>query len=116
MLPQHRFRDFIRHTWGGWSHPRRIVTKVYCGHEYTQANAKFAVSVDPDNPALRAAAERIGGLRARGERTIPSELGEEKAANPFLRADDPEMQRLVGMVGAEPSAVFAEIRRRKDTF
>ncbi len=91
-------------------------TRIYCGHEYTQSNARFALSVDPDNPALQAAARRIDSLRARGERTIPSELGEEKRANPFLRADEAAMQRLVGMEGAAPEAVFAEIRRRKDSF
>ncbi|MCY3753026.1 MAG: hydroxyacylglutathione hydrolase, partial [Alphaproteobacteria bacterium] len=72
--------------------------------------------VDPDNEALQAACRRIDELRSRGERTIPSELGEEKLANPFLRADLPDMQRLVGMEGAAPEAVFAEIRRRKDNF
>ena len=91
-------------------------TRVYCGHEYTQSNARFAISVDPDNEALQAACRRIDELRSRGERTIPSELGEEKRANPFLRADLPEMQRLVGMEGEAPEAVFAEIRRRKDNF
>ncbi len=91
-------------------------TRVYCGHEYTQSNARFALSVDPDNEALQAASRRIDDLRSRGERTIPSALGEEKLANPFLRADDPAMQRLVGMEGAAPEAVFAEIRRRKDSF
>jgi len=91
-------------------------TRVYCGHEYTQSNARFALSVDPDNEALKAASRRIDALRARGECTVPSELGEEKRANPFLRADDPAMQRLVGMEGAAPVAVFAEIRRRKDSF
>ena len=72
--------------------------------------------MDPDNEALQAACQRIDDLRSRGERTIPSELGEEKLANPFLRADLPEMQRLVGMEGEAPEAVFAEIRRRKDNF
>ena len=91
-------------------------TRVYCGHEYTQSNARFAISVDPDNEALQAACRRVDELRSRGERTIPSELGEEKLANPFLRADLPDMQRLVGMEGAAPEAVFAEIRRRKDNF
>ena len=91
-------------------------TRVYCGHEYTQSNARFALSVDPDNEALKAASRRIDKLRSRGERTVPSELGEEKVANPFLRADDPAMQRLVGMEGEPPEAVFAEIRRRKDSF
>ena len=91
-------------------------TRVYCGHEYTQSNARFALSLDPDNEALKAACQRVDDLRARGERTVPSELGEEKLANPFLRVDDPDLQRLVGMEGAAPEAVFAEIRRRKDSF
>lgn len=91
-------------------------TRVYCGHEYTQANARFAVAVDPDNAALKARAVEIDALRAAGKGTVPSRLGQEKAINPFLRADDPGMQAAVGMAGADPAAVFAEIRKRKDNF
>ncbi|MCA8927206.1 MAG: hydroxyacylglutathione hydrolase [Alphaproteobacteria bacterium] len=91
-------------------------TRVYCGHEYTQSNARFAVAVDPDNAALKARAAEIDALRAEGKGTIPSLLGQEKAINPFLRADDPALQAAVGMAGADPADVFAEIRKRKDNF
>lgn len=91
-------------------------TRVYCGHEYTQSNARFAVAVEPDNAALKARAAEIDALRAEGKATIPSLLGQEKAINPFLRADDPGLQAAVGMSGADPAAVFAEIRKRKDNF
>jgi len=91
-------------------------TRVYCGHEYTEANARFALTVDPDNPALRTRAEAVKALRAEGRVTIPSLLGEEKAANPFLRADDPGLARRVGRAGATPAEVFGEVRRRKDAF
>ncbi len=89
---------------------------VYCGHEYTQSNARFAVAVDPDNAALKVRSEEIDRMRAAGKPTIPSKLGQEKQINPFLRADDPAMQAAVGMNGADPTAVFAEIRKRKDNF
>ena len=91
-------------------------TRVYCGHEYTQSNARFALSVDGGNAALRARAAEIDRLRAAGRPTVPSTLADELGTNPFLRADDPAMAAAVGMAGAEPSAVFAEIRRRKDAF
>lgn len=90
--------------------------RIYCGHEYTQANARFAVTVDPANATLRQMAGRIDALRARGEPTIPSRLGDEKAANPFLRADAADLQTALGMTGADPVAVFAEVRGRKDRF
>lgn len=91
-------------------------TRVYCGHEYTASNARFALSVDPDNPELAARAEEIAQLREAKQPTVPSLLGVEKAANPFLRADDPSLAARLGLADAEPSAVFAEIRRRKDSF
>lgn len=90
--------------------------RVHCGHEYTQANARFALSVDPDNVALRRRADEVAALRRAGAPTIPSRLGEEKAANPFLRADDPDLAARLGMDGADPVAVFAELRGRKDRF
>jgi hydroxyacylglutathione hydrolase len=91
-------------------------TLVCSGHEYTQSNAKFALTVDPDNSALRDRAEDIEQARAAGEPTVPSDLALEKATNPFLRAADPSIQAHLGMTGAEPAAVFAEIRARKDRF
>jgi hydroxyacylglutathione hydrolase len=89
---------------------------VYCAHEYTQANARFALSVDPDNPALRARAAEIDRLRAAGQPTVPSTLGAERAANPFLHPHDPAIRRALGMDDADDVAVFAELRRRKDRF
>lgn len=91
-------------------------TRVFCAHEYTEANVRFALSVDPDNAALRARAEEVRRLRAAGRPTVPSRLDEEKAANPFLRADDPALAARVGLSGADPVAVLAEVRGRKDRF
>jgi hydroxyacylglutathione hydrolase len=90
-------------------------TRVYCGHEYTQANARFAVTVDPANPALVARKARVDALRADGIPTVPATMGEEVATNPFLRADQPALQAATGTPG-DPVATFAEIRRRKDSF
>lgn len=91
-------------------------TRVYCGHEYTLSNARFAVTVDPENAELAARAREVKALRDRGEPTIPTTIGLERRTNPFLRADDPGVQAAVGMAGADPKAVFAEIRARKDRF
>ena len=91
-------------------------TKIYCAHEYTQANARFAVTVDPENAELLARAKQIDELRARGERTVPTTIEVELATNPFLRANEPGVQRAVGMEGADPAAVFTEVRKRKDRF
>ena len=91
-------------------------TRIYCGHEYTLSNARFAVTVDPDNPALKERAADIVILRDAGKPTIPTTLGVERATNPFLRADDPGVAAAVGLAGADPVEVFAEIRRRKDRF
>jgi hydroxyacylglutathione hydrolase len=89
---------------------------VYCAHEYTQNNARFALTVDPDNPALKARAAEVGRLRAAGQPTVPSTLGAERAANPFLRAADPAIRKCLGMESATDAEVFAELRRRKDAF
>jgi hydroxyacylglutathione hydrolase len=91
-------------------------TLICSGHEYTQANARFAITVDPDNPDLKARIDRINKLRDRNEPTVPSTLAEELATNPFLRAADPAIQAQLDMIGAEPVDVFAEIRARKDRF
>ena len=91
-------------------------TIVCSGHEYTQSNAKFAVTVDPNNAALQQRVADIDRARAAGEPTVPSTLALEKATNPFLRAADPAIQAHLGMENADPVAVFAEIRARKDRF
>jgi len=91
-------------------------TKVYCAHEYTQSNAQFAVTVDPENQELLARAVEIDALRARGERTVPTTIEVELATNPFLRAGEPSLQRALGMEGADLADVFTEVRKRKDNF
>ena len=90
-------------------------TQVYCGHEYTASNARFALQVDPGNEALQRRAAEVEALRARGEATLPVRLGDELGTNPFLRAHDPAIREALGL-GPEESdaAVFATLRRRKD--
>jgi hydroxyacylglutathione hydrolase len=88
--------------------------RLYCGHEYTAANVKFALNVEPDNAALRARAEEVTRLRADNKPTIPSLLGEEKKANVFLRADDPAVAIKLRMKGAGAADVFGELRERKN--
>lgn len=104
--------------WAGLKRLRALPdeTLVYCGHEYTQSNARFALSIDPDNAALKARAAEVDDLRAAGRPTIPFTLGEDKRANPFLRADAPELAKVYGLEGADPSEVFAAIRKGKDNF
>lgn len=91
-------------------------TAVYCGHEYTLSNARFAVTVDPDNAELADRLKEIEALRADGKPTAPTTIGREKATNPFLRPHDPAIRRTLGMENASDTEVFAEIRRRKDRF
>lgn len=87
---------------------------LYCGHEYTSANIKFALTVEPDNEALKARADEVSRLRADNKPTSPSLLGEEKKANVFLRADVPEIAARLQMKGASADKVFGELRERKN--
>lgn len=89
-------------------------TQIYCGHEYTASNIRFALSIDPQNTALKSRAEDVA--KAAGRPTIPTTLGLEKKANPFLRADDPSLAASLGLAGAPAAKVFADIRARKDKF
>lgn len=91
-------------------------TTVYCGHEYTLSNARFARSVDPDNAALAERFDRITEMRARNVATLPTAIGYEKRTNPFLRPHDAAIRRHLGMETASDAEVFAELRRRKDRF
>jgi hydroxyacylglutathione hydrolase len=91
-------------------------TLVYCGHEYTAANARFALSVDPGNDTLRLRAAEVEKARAAGGFTIPVSLGMEKRTNPFLRSDTPELARAMGLSPDDPAAVFAALRKAKDNF
>ncbi|HEX7760964.1 MAG TPA: hydroxyacylglutathione hydrolase [Caulobacteraceae bacterium] len=88
-------------------------TKVYCAHEYTASNARFALSVD-DGPALKARAADIFAARARGEPTVPTTIALEKATNPFLRA--PVLAGRVGKAGAPDYEAFGAVRAAKDGF
>jgi hydroxyacylglutathione hydrolase len=89
-------------------------TRIYCGHEYTKANIRFAKTIEPDNAALKAREAQVENLLAARKPTIPSTMGEEKAANPFLRADVPEVAKSVGLAGSPAWKVFAEVRERKN--
>lgn len=96
-------------------------TLVYTAHEYTESNARFALAVDKNNEALKSRAAEATALRKQGLPTIPSLLGVEKLANPFLRADNPDFQKALGKVGlaaegTDPAAIFGSLRAAKDRF
>lgn len=94
-------------------------TRVYCGHEYTAENLKFAATVEPDNRAVRERASAVAATRVRGESTVPGTLRDELATNPFLRWDAPGViahARACGAQGTDPGSVFGAIRRAKDAF
>lgn len=91
-------------------------TAVYCGHEYTLSNARFALTIDPTNERLQERAKKIEKLRAEGKPTLPTTIGEELATNPFLRWADPAIRKNLGMENASDADVFAEVRKRKDNF
>ncbi|MFD1344151.1 hydroxyacylglutathione hydrolase [Litorisediminicola beolgyonensis] len=91
-------------------------TTICSGHEYTAANAKFALTIEPDNAALKSRADAIAKARESGTPTVPSKLSEELATNPFLRAGDEPVRANLGMMDAPAAEVFAEIRTRKDNF
>ncbi len=91
-------------------------TSFHCGHEYTEANARFALTIEPGNQALIARAEKIRTQRAKGQMTLPGTIGEELATNVFLRPESKEIRQVLGMAMAGKADVFAEIRKRKDAF
>ncbi len=91
-------------------------TRVYCAHEYTMANGKFALTVEPGNADLTARMAEVEQLRAAGTPTVPTTIGLEKATNPFLRPMSENIQETVGLIGAPLPKVFAEVRARKDNF
>ena len=104
-----------------WSSLQKLMklpagTVIYSGHEYTKANAAFALSIEPGNAALRARAELIADMRAHNQPTVPTTLQLELDTNPFLRPDSAEIQDHLGMTGADLAVVFGEIRKRKDNF
>ncbi len=89
-------------------------TLLYCGHEYTLSNARFALRYDAGNAALQKRAQAVEALRANGEFTIPSTMGLEKATNPFLRATEPALAQAVGLAGHPAVEVFAALRDAKN--
>ena len=92
-------------------------TLMYCAHEYTESNAKFAVTIEPGNAALQARVAEIANLRAQGKPTVPTTLALEKATNPFLRPHSAELRQSLGLGPGVPDVeVWAETRRRKDNF
>jgi hydroxyacylglutathione hydrolase len=102
--------------WGSLSRLKALPpdTTLYCAHEYTQANARFALHADPDNVELQLYAGDIDARRARGEATVPMQLARELATNPFLRADEEDMRNRWG--GGNPAETFARLRAAKDSF
>ena len=102
-----------------WASLQRLMalppaTAVYCGHEYTQSNANFALKHDPDNPALVARAKEVAALRAAGRPTLPTTIGAELASNPFLRAGDPAIRRRLDLANAADWEVFGALRELKN--
>jgi hydroxyacylglutathione hydrolase len=104
-----------------WNSMQKIMalpkeTILYCGHEYSQSNAAFALSVEPGNSALQARAKEINELRTKGLPTVPVTLEAELSQNPFLRPDSAEIQRNTGKVGLPFATIFTELRKLKDAF
>ena len=89
-------------------------TVLYCGHEYTVSNAKFALTIEPENAALQARALEVEALRAQGLPTLPTRVDLGLATNPFLRVKSPDIRRRLGLEGADDATVFGEIRERKN--
>ncbi|MCF8483198.1 MAG: hydroxyacylglutathione hydrolase [Rhodospirillum sp.] len=112
------FEGTASQMWASLSRLRDLPaeTLIFCAHEYTQSNITFALTVDPRNQALRDRAIEVDTLRAEGNPTIPSFLGQERAFNPFLRADKADFQAALSMAGADPVDVFATTRLKKDRF
>lgn len=112
------FEGTAAQMWASLSKLRRLPddARVYCAHEYTESNARFAVTVEPGNAALLARFDAVKAARARGEPTVPSTLGEERATNPFLRPMSLNLRATLGLPDADDATVFAETRKRKDSF
>jgi hydroxyacylglutathione hydrolase len=91
-------------------------TRLYCGHDYTVENYEFALSIEPDNQAIRHRLHEVRHVQEAGRPTVPSTILQEKMTNPFLRAAAPELKAALNMREAGPVEVFAELRRRKDLF
>lgn len=91
-------------------------TRIYCTHEYTQNNGRFALTVEPENRALQQRMAVVDQLRQNNRPTVPTTLAEELETNPFFREDSPDLQKTIHMLGRQPVEIFAETRRLKDRF
>lgn len=110
------FEGTTEQMWASLDRLRQLPddTVVYCGHEYTEANAAFALSVEPENSELQARAKEVAALRASGAATLPTTIGREKATNPFLRVESAEIRARLGLADATDTEVFTKVRRLKD--
>lgn len=104
-----------------WASLRKLMTlpddtKIWCGHEYTEKNASFALTLEPENQVLRLFTQVIRQARAKGTATVPSTMKLEKSVNPFLQPDSPTLRKALGMEDKSDLEVFAEVRRRKDRY
>jgi len=108
----------MEQMWGSLDQLRTLPahTIVHVGHEYTEANARFALTIEPANKALQQRAGVVANQRAKGEMTLPTTIGDELKTNVFLRPESPEIRGKLGLDQAGNAQVFAEIRRRKDSF
>lgn len=103
-----------------WASLARLIAKlpeetvIFCGHEYTASNARFALTIDPDNEDLQDRTREVEALRAEGKPTLPTTMAEELLTNPFLRPSSPAIRKTLGLEEASDAEVFAEIRKRKD--
>ena len=91
-------------------------TTIYCGHEYTETNGNFCLSIEPENELLQQKMKEIRALRAEGKPTLPTTVLDELTTNSFVRANHPDVKAALGMKDAQDWEVFAEIRKRKDNF
>ncbi len=104
---------------GMWAALKKLMalpddTQIYCGHEYTAANGRFALSVEPENEALQARVREVETLRGQGKPTLPTTLAAEKATNPFLRTGSPAIRARLGLQFAPDWKVFARLRELKN--
>ena len=112
------FEGTAQQMWSSLSKLRALPddTWIYCGHEYTESNCRFALTVEPENRDLVEFAEAVKHARAQGDKTIPSNLGIEKFCNPFLRCDQPRLLEKFGGPKKDPATAFGAIRAAKDKF
>jgi len=104
--------DSLYEVMGDWPDS----TLIYCGHEYTESNLRFAVSVDPHNSGLLKRQQQVAAARKQGLSTVPSTMGEERRTNPFLRCTEPPILHALGLSGQSRSECFGALRSRKDNF